>query len=143
VKLKVTRFVHRYLLNPPVRWAFAVGIVPPGYAMLETTGRKSGEPRQTPVGDGLIGETFWIVAEHGYKAAYVRNLQANPDVRLRIRSGWLKATWRTGTAEVLPDDDPRERQRQLAALSFRARSNAFIVRAMSTELLTVKITLAS
>jgi hypothetical protein len=49
--------------------------------------------------------------------------------------------WRNGTAEVLSDDDPRERQRQLAAGNLRRRSNAFIVRAMSTELLTVKITL--
>jgi deazaflavin-dependent oxidoreductase (nitroreductase family) len=143
MKLKLTRFVHRYLLNPPVKWAFAAGVVPPGYAMLETIGRKSGEPRETPVGDGLIGDTFWIVAEHGHKAAYVRNLLANPSVRLRVRSGWLKTTWRTGTAEVLAEDDPRERQRQLAATSIRRRSNAFIVRAMSTELLTVKITLTS
>ena len=142
MKLKLTRFVHRYLLNPPVRWAFAIGIVPPGYAMLETIGRKSGEPRETPVGDGLIGDTFWVVAEHGHKAAYVRNLQANPNVRVRVRTGWLKTTWRMGTAEVLADDDPRERQRQLAAGNFRRRSNAFIVRAMSTELLTIKITLA-
>ena len=141
MKLKLTRFLHHYLLNPPVKWAFAAGIVPPGYAMLETIGRNSGEPRQTPIGDGLIGEAFWIVAEHGRKAAYVRNIMANPNVRVRIRSGWLKTTWRSGTAEVLADDDPRERQRQLAAGSFRRRSNAFIVRAMSTELLTVRITL--
>ena len=141
MKLKLTRFVHRYLLNPPIKWAFAAGVVPPGYAMLETIGRKSGEPRQTPVGDGLFGDTFWIVAEHGQKAAYVRNILANPNVRLRVRSGWLKTVWRTGVAEVLTDDDPRERQRQLAAGNFRRRSNAFIVRAMSTELLTVKVTL--
>jgi deazaflavin-dependent oxidoreductase (nitroreductase family) len=141
MKLKLTRWLHRYVLNPPVRWAFAAGIVPPGYAMLETIGRRSGQPRETPVGDGLIGDTFWIVAEHGRKAAYVRNLQANPQVRVRLRSGALKTVWRNGTAEVLSDDDPRERQRQLAAGNLRRRSNAFIVRAMSTELLTVKITL--
>jgi deazaflavin-dependent oxidoreductase (nitroreductase family) len=140
VKLRLTRFVHRYLLNPPVKWAFAAGIVPPGYAMLETIGRRSGQPRETPVGDGLIGDTFWIVAEHGHKAAYVRNIEANPRVRVRLRSGALKTVWRSGTAEVLSDDDPRERQRQLAAGNFHARRNAFIVRAMSTELLTVKIT---
>jgi hypothetical protein len=46
-----------------------LGVVPPGYALLETVGRGSGLPRQTPVGDGLIGDTFWIVAEHGLSAS--------------------------------------------------------------------------
>jgi F420H(2)-dependent quinone reductase len=36
--------------------------------MLETIGRRSGQLRRTPIGDGLIGDTFWIVAEHGLSA---------------------------------------------------------------------------
>jgi len=47
------------------------------------------------------------------KAAYVRNIAANPRVRLKLRHGIL-ARWHTGTAQVLPDDDVRERQRWLA-----------------------------
>ncbi len=49
----------------------------------------------------------WLVAEHGMKAGYVRNIAANPRVRLKLRHG-LRARWHTGTAQVLPDDDARE-----------------------------------
>jgi deazaflavin-dependent oxidoreductase (nitroreductase family) len=140
VKLRVTRWLHRYVLNPPITFLFRLGVVPPGYAVLETIGRRSGQPRQTPVGDGLLGDTFWIVAEHGAKAAYVRNLQANPRVRVQVRQGW-RATWRSGTAQLLPDDDARERQRILAATSWHRRRNAAIVRTLSTELATVRIDL--
>jgi len=56
------------------------GVAPPSRAILETTGRRSGVPRRTPVGNGLDGDTFWIVAEHGRRAAYVRNLPAEPRV---------------------------------------------------------------
>jgi hypothetical protein len=41
------------------------GMVPPGYVLLETVGRKSGKRRITPVGNGLVGDTLWIVTEHG------------------------------------------------------------------------------
>lgn len=34
--------------------------------------------RHTPVGNGLSGDTFWLVAVHGTQADYVRNLQAEP-----------------------------------------------------------------
>ena len=125
----VTAFQTR-LLNPFVRRAIERGVCPPGWAVLETTGRRSGLPRRTPVGDGRRGDTFWIVAEHGRRAGYVRNIEANP--RVRVLTG---SRWRTGTAHVVPDDDPRERQRQLGRL------NALGVRAMGTELLTVRIDL--
>jgi hypothetical protein len=65
MKLRLVLALHRYVLNPPIVWLFRLGVVPPGYAMLETIGRRSREARRTPVGDGLIGTTFWIVAEHG------------------------------------------------------------------------------
>jgi deazaflavin-dependent oxidoreductase (nitroreductase family) len=140
VKLRLVRTLQRYVFNPPVKLLFRLGAVPPGYALLETVGRRSGQSRQTPVGDGLIGGTFWIVAEHGFRAAYVRNLQAHPRVRVRVRQG-RRTIWRTGTAQVLPDDDPRERQRQLARTSLNRRLNALAVRTMGTELVTVRIDL--
>jgi deazaflavin-dependent oxidoreductase (nitroreductase family) len=125
----VTAFQTR-LLNPLVRRAIGRGWAPPGYAILETTGRRSGAPRRTPVGDGLRGDAFWIVAEYGRRAGYVRNIEANP--RVRVFTG---RRWRTGTAHVLPDDDPRERQRDLPRL------NALLVRAVGTDLLTIRIDL--
>src|SRR5712691_129577 len=81
MKHRIVHLLQKYLLNPPIKLVFAIGVAPPGYALLETTGRKTGKPRCTPVGDGRIGQQFWIVAEHGMKAGYVRNVASNPRVR--------------------------------------------------------------
>src|SRR6266699_6988030 len=138
MKHRIVHLLQKYFLNPPIKILFAIGIVPPGYALLETVGRKTGKPRRTPVGDGLVGNQFWIVAEHGMRADYVRNLAKNPRVRLKLRHGIL-ACWHSGTANVLPHDDPRERQRWLAQKLPASRTNAAIVRLLGTELLTVRI----
>jgi deazaflavin-dependent oxidoreductase (nitroreductase family) len=140
VKLRLVGLLHNYVLNPPIVLLFRLGTVPPGYAMLETIGRRSGQLRRTPIGDGLIGDTFWIVAEHGLRAAYVRNLQTNPRVRVRYRQG-LRTVWRSGSAEVMPDDDPLERQRAVARRSLSRRRSALVVRALATRLMTVRIDL--
>lgn len=130
-KRRFTTALGKHLVNPIVKAAVDRGIAPPSYAILETIGRRSGQPRRTPVGNGLDGDTFWIVAEHGRRAAYVRNIEANPRVRIKVGG-----RWRTGTAHLLPDDDPRERQRKIG-LAF----NAAVVRLMGTELLTVRVDL--
>ena len=66
----------------------------------------------------------------GRQAAYVRNIEADPRVRVRLRRGW-----RTGTAHVIDADDPRTRLRTLSRL------NAAGVRAMGTALLVVRVDL--
>lgn len=136
----VTAFQTR-LLNPPIRLLLSRGFVPRSYALLETTGRRSGLPRRTPVGNGLDGAVFWIVAEHGRSAGYVRNIGANPRVRVKVRDGFLGSSWRSGSAHVLEDDDPRERLRLVAGNSLGRRINAAAVRAMGSDLLTVRIDL--
>lgn len=45
-------------------------------ALLETISRKTGARRVTPVTNGLDGDVFWIVTEHGHNANYVRNIPA-------------------------------------------------------------------
>jgi deazaflavin-dependent oxidoreductase (nitroreductase family) len=114
--------------------------MPPGYALLETIGRRSGRRRRTPVGDGLVGDTFWIIAEYGDRADYVRNLEANPGVRVQIRQGH-NMVWRRGTAAIVPGDDPVERQRRLSAGSLNRRLNAAVVRIVGTDLTTIRIDL--
>jgi hypothetical protein len=74
MKHRIVHFLQKYLFNPPIKLLFWVGLVPPGYALLETIGRKTGKVRRTPVGNGLLGTQFWIVAEHGLNAGYVRNI---------------------------------------------------------------------
>jgi deazaflavin-dependent oxidoreductase (nitroreductase family) len=119
------------VLNPPIKALAARGLAP-SLALLETTGRKSGESRRTPVSMGFdrATDTFWIVAEHGHQAAYVRNIEADPRVRLRIGR-----RWRSGTAHVVAGDDPLARQHHMSKL------NAATVRAMGTELLTIRVDL--
>lgn len=121
----------KYLLNPVVKGAARAGVPLPGIAILETIGRKSGQPRRTPVGKAVEGDTLWVVAEHGHRAAWVRNIEADPRVRVR-----LGRRWRTATAHPLPDDDPRERQRRMPN-----KANSAIVRVMQTGMLTVRIDL--
>jgi deazaflavin-dependent oxidoreductase (nitroreductase family) len=140
MKHRIVHLLQKYFLNPPIKILFALGIVPPGYALLETIGRNTGKPRRTPVGDGRTGSQFWIVAEHGVKAGYVRNIQANPRVRLKLREG-VRARWHNGTAHVLYDDDARERQRWLAGQLPSSAANARVVRLFGTRLLTVRIDL--
>jgi deazaflavin-dependent oxidoreductase (nitroreductase family) len=114
-----------------MRRALELGLVPCGAALLETTGRRSGVPRRVPVGDGLRGDAFWIVAEHGRHADYVRNLERDPRVRVKVGRRWL-----SGTAHVLEDEDPLERLRMLR----RPLTDA-AVRAMGSELLVIRVDL--
>ena len=127
---RISTFLSTRLFNPFVKVAANAGLAVPGIVILETTGRRTGRPRRTPVGRFVEGDTCWIVAEHGRKAAYVRNIEADPSVRVKVGR-----RWRTGTAHVMPDDDPRARQRTMPA------ANAAVVRLMGTDLLTVRIDL--
>jgi hypothetical protein len=92
MKHRIVHFLQKYLFNPPIKLLFAIGLAPPGYALLETTGRKTGKPRRTPVGNGLVGKQFWIVAEHGPKAGYVRNIAVNSRVRLKLSGCCVKGS---------------------------------------------------
>lgn len=102
----------------------------PLQTLLETRGRVSGLPRPTPVGGRRIGDSFWLVSEFGERSQYVRNIKADPRVRVRLRG-----RWHTGTAHLLPDDDPIARLRGLP------RYNSAAVRALGTQLLTVRVDL--
>ena len=140
MKHQVVQTLQKYVLNPPIKLMLAVGVPLPGYALLETKGRKTGKPRRTPVGNGRVGNQFWLVAEHGTNAGYVRNIERDPVVRLKLRQG-LRYRWYTGTAHLLPDDDPRERQGWLANQLPSSAGNARAVRLFGTQLLTVRIDL--
>jgi deazaflavin-dependent oxidoreductase (nitroreductase family) len=131
-KLRVSRFVTTKLVNPIARPLLERGLMPRGGpALLETTGRRSGMPRRVPVGNGLRGDEFWIVTEHGWSAYYVKNIQADPRVRVKVGR-----TWHSGTAHILEDDDPRERMRKLGR-----PANDSLVRAVGTQHLVIRIDL--
>jgi deazaflavin-dependent oxidoreductase (nitroreductase family) len=129
-KRSTVRFVQRYLLNPPAKLAVRAGLVP-GYVLVATTGRRTGKLRRNVVGMHLEGSTGWVVAEHGNHAGYVRNITANPNVRVCVRG-----RWRDARAEAVPEDDPEARLD-----SFGRSVHASNVRRFGTDLLTVRFDL--
>ncbi|MFB7109681.1 nitroreductase/quinone reductase family protein [Streptomyces sp. NPDC001231] len=123
IKRRAVTTFQRRVANPVLRRL-------PLQTVLETTGRTSGLPRRTPVGGRRVGDSFWLVSEFGERSQYVRNIRADPEVRVRIRGRWYE-----GTAYPLPDDDPVARLRGLPRL------NSTAVRALGTDLLTVRVDL--
>jgi deazaflavin-dependent oxidoreductase (nitroreductase family) len=123
LKYRLITTFQRRVANPLLRRL-------PFQTLLETTGRKSGEPRRTPIGGRRVGNEFWLVSEYGEKSQYVRNIQAHNEVRLR-----LKGRWHTGTAHLLPGDDARARLKTLPRL------NSTAVRVVGSGLLTLRVDL--
>jgi deazaflavin-dependent oxidoreductase (nitroreductase family) len=80
-----------------------IGIVP-GFGLVETIGRRTGLRRVTPVGGRIDGDTFWFVAGAGRDAFYLRNIEAEPRVRVQTLGRWY-----TGTATILETDDAAKR----------------------------------
>ncbi|KQR99510.1 hypothetical protein ASG12_01415 [Williamsia sp. Leaf354] len=137
-KVVAVRCAQRLLINPTVRILMSVGLNPLGLVILETTGRASGRRRRTPVGSGFRDGTLWVIAEHGMRANYVRNMIVEPHVRVRVRRGW-RQVWIDGVGTVLPDDDPIARQRQIVGRNPLRAFNAMNVRLLGAELLTIRI----
>nr|WP_215457891.1 nitroreductase/quinone reductase family protein [Streptomyces sp. ATCC 21386] len=123
LKQRVVTAFQRRVANPVLRRV-------PFQTVLETTGRTSGLPRRTPIGGRRVGDSFWLVSEYGDASHYIRNIKADPSVRVRIRGRWHE-----GTAHLLPDDDPITRLRTLPRL------NSTAVRVLGSRLLTVRVDL--
>jgi deazaflavin-dependent oxidoreductase (nitroreductase family) len=106
-------------------------------ALVETIGRRTGAVRHTPVmAYTPDGETLWLIAQHGSHAGWVRNFGAKPQVRVR-----LGRRWRTGIAELLPDDDVKARIRTFASNGVGRAVNAATFRALESQPVTVRIQL--
>jgi deazaflavin-dependent oxidoreductase (nitroreductase family) len=121
-KRRLTDVLHR-IASPIARSL-------PSQVVLETTGRLSGKRRRTPIGGHLDGDVFWFVSMNGDSSNYVRNIKANNMVRLRTHG-----RWRTGRAQLLPDDDARARNSTLSWVNRTANS------ALGTDLLTIRVDL--
>ena len=81
------------LARPLAGWA-------PWWVVLETTGRRSGRPRQTPLASGPVDDgVMWLICVHGRHAAWAQNIVAEPRVRLRRRGRWQR-----GVASIEPMD---------------------------------------
>jgi deazaflavin-dependent oxidoreductase (nitroreductase family) len=90
---------------------------PAGYGVLTTTGRKTGKSRHKCIRVIQRGDRAYLVAlrlphiavaNPAAVQAWVLNIRANPNVRLRIRGGDFD-----GLAREITDTDERERARSL------------------------------
>lgn len=73
--------------------------------LLTTTGRRSGEPRTTPLIYGRDGDAYVVVASKGgadEPPGWYVNLQERPDVEIQVLGERLRARARTATAEERP-----------------------------------------
>jgi deazaflavin-dependent oxidoreductase (nitroreductase family) len=96
------------IINPPTR--LLAGLAP-WWVLLETRGRRTGLPRRTPLARGPVeGDLIWLSAVHGRHASWVRNLEAHPEVRIK-----LSGRWHVGHATVLDFDQNIARQFNLYA----------------------------
>ena len=82
------------------------------FVYVTTTGRKTGLPREIEIWFVEADGRLYILAEHGYKAQWVRNILSNPRVQVRLGD----QQW-NGLARVLDpdkDSDTYWKVRQLA-----------------------------
>ena len=73
----------------------------PEYCYLTTTGRRTGDPHEVEIWFGRAGDTLYLLSGGGEKADWVRNLRAEPRVRVRLGGATSDATARLV-------DDPAE-----------------------------------
>jgi deazaflavin-dependent oxidoreductase (nitroreductase family) len=91
-KQRRRRARHRILwqiINPPNRRLAGLA---PWWVLLETRGRRTGKPRTTPLARGPVdGDVVWVNSVHGRRADWVRNLEATPQVRIKLSGRWHEA----------------------------------------------------
>jgi deazaflavin-dependent oxidoreductase (nitroreductase family) len=136
VKRRFEILFGRYTVNPLMRGLFRVGITPPGMALVETKGRRTGAMRHTPILCTADGDTLWLIAQHGRHAGWVLNFEATPLVR--IRRG---RHWQDGTAELLPDDDVKARIATFSSSLVGRLVTGATFRALESQPVTVRIQL--
>ena len=92
-KMKNIQKIHRVL------YAIGLGrVIGKIILLLTTTGRKSGLKRVTPLQYEKIDNDYYLGAARGLHADWVRNLQANPHVEIRVGAKHF-----VGQAEIVTD----------------------------------------
>ena len=88
----------------------------PWWVLLETTGRRTGKRRLTPLANGPTeNDVVILIAVHGEHSAFAHNIAADPHVRLKRRG-----RWRSGTASLVdPDEASLRRFSRYARLGYR------------------------
>ncbi len=134
-KFAIERAVGRYVVNPTFRALDRVGVRSAFATEIETIGRKSGQPRRVPVSVLYDDLGAWIICQHGLRSGWGNNVRANPEVRLRQGD-----RWRTGRAELRPDDDVVARAKAFAPHPRLAPLTAAGFAALQTTPISVRVT---
>ena len=82
------------------------------FLYLTTTGRISGHSREIEIWFTERGGRFYLIAELRERANWVRNIQAQPQVRFRVGNRQFD-----GTARIVDDDRDPELTRAVKELS--------------------------
>jgi deazaflavin-dependent oxidoreductase (nitroreductase family) len=131
------RQVEKRLLNPGMRAMILAGYAPRLFVLIETTGRRTGLRRLTPVQAAVEDHAVWLVAEHGWRSAFVQNIAANPQVRIKRGRQWL-----SGHATIVADEDPWARRERIDRLNgWMGRADGVIFRKMASTPLAIRVRL--
>ena len=82
------------------------------FLYLTTTGRRSGLPREIEIWFTERDGRYYLIAEHRDSAHWVRNIQAQSGVRVRVGERRFE-----GTARLVDDESEPELSRVVKALS--------------------------
>ena len=77
---------------------------------LETTGRVSGQPRETEIWFAWEDGTIYLLSGGGLAKDWIRNFRKTPEVRFRVGK-----TWVTGHARIVDDPELDRRIRRVVA----------------------------
>jgi deazaflavin-dependent oxidoreductase (nitroreductase family) len=80
---------------------------------LETIGRVTGQPHGIEIWFAADSDTIWMLSGSGDQSDWVKNLQRNPAVRIRIAGEWV-----SGLASVVADPVQAQRARERIAAKY-------------------------
>lgn len=93
------------------------------FCYLTTRGPVSGRPHEIEIWFALDGRTLYLLSGGGDQSDWVRNLQAEPAVTVRLRD-----TTHAATARVVEAGDESERGRDLVFEKYQARYSGSLER---------------
>jgi deazaflavin-dependent oxidoreductase (nitroreductase family) len=84
------------------------------FCYVSTVGRRTGDPHTIEIWFGLAGSTVYLLSGGGERSDWVRNLQANPSVHVRLGDREVPAT-----ARVVTEDGEEAMARRLLAAKYQ------------------------
>jgi deazaflavin-dependent oxidoreductase (nitroreductase family) len=85
------------------------------FCYLTTTGRKTGRERTVEIWFGMEGDSLYLLSGGGDSAHWVKNLQADSQVKVKLgRKSY------SGTGRLVENEDEEKRARRLLAAKYQA-----------------------